>query len=59
MEGALMRVGQVVEYQTGLGEWGTGSVVDFNEELDLLTVVDDEDGSTWHGPADRATVIQG
>lgn len=54
-----MRVGQVVEYQTGLGEWGTGSVVDFNEELDLLTVVDDEDGSKWHGPADRATVIQG
>jgi hypothetical protein len=53
-----MKVGQVVEYQTGWGEYGVGHVADIDEATEQITVVDHDDGTKWHGPMDRATVMQ-
>lgn len=49
-----MREGTYVEYQTDHAQWGSGMVIKFDEQTELLTVLDD-DGSEWIGPADLAT----
>lgn len=53
-----MKIGQVVEYQTGWGEYGVGQVADIQEANEQITVIDLDDGSTWKGPMDRATEIE-
>jgi len=53
-----MKVGQVVDYQTGWGEYGVGEVAEIDEATAQITVVDQDDGTKWHGPMDRATIAQ-
>lgn len=50
-----MDVGIHVEYETGHGQYSFGYVQAFNEETEILTVRDDVDGTSWRGPAERAT----
>jgi hypothetical protein len=52
-----MKIGQVVEYQTGWGEYGVGRVEKIDEAGEQITVVDEVDGTRWHGPMDRATIL--
>lgn len=52
-----MQIGARVEYQTGNAAFGVGNVTGFELETDTVTVIDLDDGSTWTGPADRATPI--
>lgn len=48
-----MKPGDLIEYQTDVSSWGTGRVVAFDEETEMVTVRDEYDNSTWTGPADR------
>lgn len=50
-----MNIGTRVEYQTDIGEYALGTVIGFDEESEIVTVTDDDDGSTWSGPVDFAT----
>lgn len=50
-----MEIGTHVEYQTGIAESGFGTVIRFDEDTEIVTVIDDDDGSTWCGPIDLAT----
>eukprot|EP01034_Spumella_vulgaris_P032841 gene32841-40538_t len=50
-----MRIGTHVEYATGIAESGFGTVIDFDNDTEIVTVMDDDDGSTWRGPLDHAT----
>lgn len=50
-----MEPGTHVEYQTGIAEYGIGIVTNFDEETEMVTVTDDDDGTVWCGPADLAT----
>lgn len=52
-----MEIGTEVEYETGYGEVGNDEVVAIDEETELLTVKYIDDGTTWCGPADRATPV--
>ncbi len=52
-----MHIGQRVEYATGIAESGISTVCRVNEETDLVTVKDEDDGSTWRGPADLVTPL--
>ena len=52
-----MRIGTHVEYQTDPAQWGHGHVTEFNEMTEIVTVIDDDDGSMWRGPVDLTTVI--
>ena len=53
-----MKIGQRIEYETGLGESGTGTVTAYNAETEIVQVKDDEDDSMWRGPVDRTTILQ-
>ena len=50
-----MQRGDRVEYQTGIAEFGVGKVDTYDPETEIVTVIDEDDGSTWQGPADKAT----
>lgn len=50
-----MNIGNLVEYQTDVASWGIGRVVAYDEETEMVTVQDEDDGSTWRGPADYTT----
>ena len=52
-----MEIGIKVEYETGIGAIGIGEVMEFDEETEMLTVRDSDDGSAWRGPFDRATIV--
>ena len=52
-----MQIGSLVEYQTSTGEWGHGHVSDINEMTEIVTVIDEDDGSMWRGPVDFTNVI--
>ncbi len=54
-QGIIMEPGTHVEYETGIAEYGIGFVTHFNEQTEMVTVTDEEDGSTWRGPLDRVT----
>lgn len=41
-----MRVGQRIEYRTGLADFGIGVVKAYDDEAELVTVIDEDDGST-------------
>lgn len=53
-----MQIGIRVEYQTGAFESGNGIVTSFNDETDIVTVKDENDGTVWRGPADLATALK-
>lgn len=53
-----MRIGTHVEYETGIAESSLGSVSDYNDETEIVTVKDDDDGSTWSGPVDRCNPLE-
>lgn len=50
-----MQEGALVEYQTGIAEFGIGKVASYDPATEIVTVLDIDDGSTWRGPADLAT----
>jgi hypothetical protein len=52
-----MEIGTFVEYETGIAESGFGAVIDFEEETDTVTVMDEDDGRIWRGPLDRALPV--
>lgn len=49
-----MELGTRVEYKTGIAEYGIGVVSHFDELTEIVTVTNEDDGSTWCGPADLA-----
>ena len=49
-----MQTGIRVEYQTGYAESAYGVVLAYDEETDVLTVRDEDDGTVWAGPSERA-----
>lgn len=53
-----MRVDQRVEYQTGIGSGGFGTVIAVNEAAGEITVCDEEDGSLWTGSIDYAVLSE-
>ena len=52
-----MQVGDTVEYQYGVGEYGTGTISALNSESEIATVVDDMDNSTWRGSYNHITLL--
>lgn len=52
-----MKVGDRVEYQTGIASFGVGEVTSYDPETENVNVIDMDDGSAWSGPADRATRV--
>ncbi len=52
-----MNIGDLVEYQTGLGEYGQGTVTKINDHFERVTIKDSEDGSLWCGPMDLCSVV--
>lgn len=53
-----MNIGTKVEFQIGRGSYGIGTVVAFNDQTEIVTVKDSDDGSDWIGPADYATTLE-
>lgn len=53
----MLKIDDRVEYQTGIAEFGIGRVAAYDHETEIVTVTDEDDGSTWRGPADLATPI--
>jgi hypothetical protein len=53
-----MNIGDLVEYQVDLCSWGIGRVVAYDEETEVVTVRDEDDGTTWHGLADHALLVE-
>ncbi len=47
-----MKVGDMVEYQVDVASWGIGRVVAYHEDTEIVTVQDEDDGSTWQGLVD-------
>jgi hypothetical protein len=39
-----------VHYQTGPTDWGEGVVTQHDHDSGMVTVMDTDDGSFWHGP---------
>lgn len=52
-----MNIKSQVAYQTGIAEFGIGEVIAYNQDTEIVTVVDEDDGSTWRGPVDLTTPI--
>ena len=52
-----MKLEERIEYQTGTAEFGIGKVTAYNAETEIVTVIDEDDGSTWRGPADLTAPI--
>ncbi|MBV7541962.1 hypothetical protein [Acidovorax sp. sic0104] len=50
--------GDLVEYQTGHGEYATGRVTVVNHADETVEVEDEDDGSTWSGLMDYATLLE-
>lgn len=50
-----MLQGQRVEYQTGWADFGIGIIVAIDAEREIVTVIDEDDGSKWRGPLDRVS----
>lgn len=50
-----MKLGTHVEYETGIAEYGIGFVSHFDEQTEMVTVTDEDDGSIWRGSADLVT----
>jgi hypothetical protein len=38
--------------------WGTGRVVAYNENIEIVTVEDEDDGTTWRGLADHTEPVE-
>jgi len=53
-----MELGTLVEYETGPGSSGIGFVSAYEEQTEIVTVVDEDDGSTWRGPLDKTSVVE-
>lgn len=53
-----MEVGDRVEYQTGIAEFGVGDVTAYDPQTEIVKVADVEDGSIWNGPADLTTLVR-
>jgi len=52
-----MKVGDVVEFQIDVASWGTGRVVAYDEETEIVAVEDSDDGTMWRGPADKTEPV--
>lgn len=52
LTGEMMKVGDRVEYQTGVGSSGIGRVIAYDPETEVVTVKDEDDGTTWRGLED-------
>lgn len=48
-----MKVGNPIEYQVGIASWGIGHVVAYDENTEIVTVKDEDDGTAWRGLADQ------
>jgi len=48
-----MKVGDRVEYQVDVASWGIGRVVSHDEDTEIVTVMDEDDGTMWRGLADH------
>lgn len=53
----MMLAGRRVEYETGWAEVSIGVVVAVDSAREVVTVIDEDDGTEWHGPMDRVTPI--
>lgn len=49
-----MKIGTRVEYHTAPGCSGFGRITAIDEESEVITVKDEDDGSNWTGPMDKA-----
>lgn len=54
MDIEILAVGDRIAYETGWAEYGFGRVVSYDRAADVLVVEDEDDGSKWIGPSDRA-----
>ncbi|MBK4736124.1 hypothetical protein [Noviherbaspirillum pedocola] len=52
-----LRERERVAYEVGHAQYGYGRVLSRDEHTDMLTVLDEEDGSIWRGPADRCCAV--
>jgi hypothetical protein len=48
-----MNIGDRIEYQVCVATWGVGRVVAYDENTEIVTVEDADDGTTWRGLADQ------
>lgn len=48
-----MKIGGLVEYQVDFASWGIGRVVAYDDDTEIVTVKDEDDGTTWRGLADH------
>jgi hypothetical protein len=54
---AMLEVGQRIEFATGRCDSGIGLVTVYNEETEMVTVVDEDDGTVWTGLEDYTTAF--
>jgi hypothetical protein len=54
-----MKPNDLVEFQTAAGSFGTGRVVEYDEETEVVTVRDVDDGSLWRGPEEMTSPAGG
>jgi hypothetical protein len=53
-----MNIGDRIEYQVGIASWGIGRVVGYDENTEIVTVEDEDDGTTWRGLADHTEPVE-
>ncbi|MCR3973648.1 hypothetical protein N5D73_25765 [Aeromonas caviae] len=53
----MKMLGMRVEYPIDAVNFGVGNVVEYDEGRNLAVVVDEDDGHTFRGPADKLTPL--
>lgn len=53
-----MKVGNLVQYQVDVASWGIGHVVAYDEDTEIVTVKDEDDGTVWRGLADYTAQVE-
>ena len=47
-----LRQGNRIEYQRGWGDYGYGRITNYDQTRESVTLIDEDDGTEWSGPAD-------
>lgn len=47
-----MQIPSRIAYQTGIVEFGIGEAIAYDAATEIVTVIDEDDGTIWRGPVD-------
>lgn len=57
-EQSIFTASQLVDYETGIGEYGKGRIENIDYEKCMVSVRDEDDNSIWIGPLDKITASE-